>query len=137
MVAGVLLATSACGSDTAELEQTLDNQAAAQEGIRSRLAEVESRLDAGADPASELGALRRRVDELAATVDAAVAQLREALEAEQTARREAVTPLEAGVGEVRRSVSSLQSQVSELTDGLQVLREDIASLRAQIRNQGS
>lgn len=137
LTAGGLLIAGCAGADTAELEQTINNQAAAQQALQSRMEEVESRLDTAADPPAELGQLRRRVEELTATVESSLEQLRADLDAESEARRAATAPLESGLGDLRSTVTSLSSQVQELTDQVQILREDVGSLRAQIRNQNS
>lgn len=135
-IAAVLVAGCG-GTDTEELEQTINNQAAAQQALQSRLEEVESRLDTAADPPAELEQVRRRVDELTTRVDNAIEQFNNNLEAQQTARREAIAPLEAAIGEIRSSVGSLSSQVQELSNQVQLLREDLGSLQAQFRDQNS
>lgn len=137
IAAGVALLLAGCRSDAGDdgaLEQAVNNQAAATTALEQRVDALESQVATPPDD-SGVSALQQRAEELQTQID----QLTTELERESTAREQgdqgdATT---GDVDDVRSSVGGLNARVQELSDQLQLLREEVASLQAQLRNHTS
>lgn len=124
---------------TASMERTVAELAAAQAALESDQRAVEDRLaalEALTGPDGTVSQLTTRANRLRVAVNRVGERLEGELEAVTAASETGDGELAASIEALRGAVASLESlrgTVAELSDTLQLAREDIGSLRTQLR----